>query len=46
MAYNYLIKEAQVLKKLVHPNVYKCHKLLKSKNNFYVIYDFVEGDSL
>jgi serine/threonine protein kinase len=52
-SYNYIIKEgtdafhsAQVLKKLVHPCIYRCHKLLKSKSNFYMVLDYLEGETL
>nr|BAJ99904.1 predicted protein [Hordeum vulgare subsp. vulgare] len=44
--YNYLIKEVSILKKVTHENVYRCYKMLKTKNNLYLIYDNIEGETL
>lgn len=44
--YNYLIREVGVLKKFSHENIYRCHKMLKTKHNLYLIYDNVEGETL
>ena len=32
-----------MLKKITHEGVYKCHKMLKTKTNMYMVYDGLEG---
>lgn len=38
---DHYINEIQLLKKLDHPSVIKLYKMLKSSNNFYIIYEYI-----
>lgn len=35
-----------ILKKITHEYIYRCYKMLKTKNNLYLIYDNIEGETL
>lgn len=41
-----IINEIQILKKLEHPNIIKMIKMLKSTNNIYLVYEFLNGGTL
>ena len=41
-----LTNEVSILRTLQHPNIVKCHKMLTTPNNFYLVFDNYEGESL
>ena len=35
----YLTNEVSILRLFQHPNIVKCHKMLTTPNNFYLVFD-------
>jgi len=44
--YQSLINEIAILKILSHPSIVECHKMLKTSNNIYLVYDYCDGSPL
>ena len=40
------INEIQILKRIEHPAIVKLYKMLKSSNNFYIIYEYITQPSI
>ena len=40
-----VINEIQILKKIEHPSIIQMIKMLKSSNNIYLVYEFLNGGS-
>lgn len=41
-----LFSEIEVIQSLNHPNILKCHEVLKSENNCYIITELCNGGDL
>lgn len=46
LKYKSLLNEIGILKSLSSPVVIECHKMLKTSNNVYLVYDYCDGSPL
>ena len=44
--YDFIKNEIDILSKIDHPNVIKFKEILRTTNNFYLIYEFCNGGDL
>jgi serine/threonine protein kinase len=44
--YQRLVNEIGILKILSNPAIVECHKMLKTSNNIYLVYDYCDGSTL